>query len=368
MPRLIATIALLALASACASPGVPPGGHVDTEGPQVVSTTPDSGKTGVTPREVVFRFDEVVSERPSGAATLEALFVISPREGTPKVDWHRSEVTVKPRRAWRSNVTYTVSLLPGMADLRGNIRNTGKTVIFSTGSSLGIGSISGRVFNWAAGAPAPRAVVEARSVTDTALVFVTVADSMGAFSLTNLGPASYRLRGIIDDNRNRGLDPREAWDTATIVVTATARHELLAFVHDSVPATLSSVVLRDSVTLELVLDWPIDPAQELTPANVTVTAADSTRIGVTSVTRSPVDTAGTLGFKSPRPPPARSILVTLGSPIRNAGEFRVRAVGLRNLEGIPSSSERVVRLGPVPTGTPGPVTPSPPPPTAPIKR
>jgi hypothetical protein len=200
---------------------------------------------------------------------------------------------------------------------------------------------------------------------------VAVSDSTGAFVFTRLAPGPYRLRGIIDDNSNRGLDRREAWDTTTVVLADSARRELLAFVHDSVPATLSSVVLRDSVTLELLLDSPVDPTQELTAANVTVTASDSTRIPLTSVARSPVDTAGLLGFKPPRPPPPRSILVKLGSPIRDTREFRVRAIGLRNLEGIPSNSERVVRLGPVPRATPGavaPVPPPPPPPPAPIKR
>ena len=371
MLRPTATIALLALGSACASPGIPPGGPVDTEGPQVVGTSPDSGSTGVTPKEVVFRFDEVVSERPSGAATLEGLVVISPRDGAPNVDWNRSEVAVKPRRGFRPNVTYTVSILPGMTDLRGNVRNTGKTIVFSTGSSMGIGTISGRVFNWAAGAPVPRAVVEARSTADTSLVFVTIADSTGAYVLTNLNPASYRLRGIIDENQNRGLDRREPWDTTTVALTDTARRELLAFVHDSIAARLSSAVMRDSITVELVLDSPVDPGQQLTTANVAVTASDSTRFPIVSVTRSPVDTVGVLGFKPSRPPPARSLLVKLGTPIRTPSDFRVRAIDLRSLEGSASTSERVVRLGPVPLPTaapPAPPTPPPPPPASPVRR
>jgi hypothetical protein len=345
---------------------MPPGGPTDTEGPKVVNVAPDSGKTGVTPREVVFRFDEVVSERPAGG-TLDALFVVSPRQGAPNVDWHRNEVTVRLRRGWRPNTTYTVSLLPGITDLRGNVRNTGATVVFSTGSAIATGQISGRVFNWVAGSPAPRALVEARPAADTSVAFVAVADSSGAYSVTNLAPGSYRLRGVIDDNNNHALDRREAWDTTTVTLTDNAQRELLTFVHDSVATTLSSVVLRDSVTLELLLDSPVDPAQQLTDANVSVTASDSTRIAVTSVTRSPVDTAGALGFKPSRPPPARSLLVKVGTPILTAREFRVRAIEIRSLEGTPTTSERIVRLAPAPAGVSPTVTPPPPPP-APIKR
>ena len=54
---------------------------MDTQAPQIVDIAPDSGRTGITPRDVIFRFDEVVSERPTGAASLNAMFLISPREG-----------------------------------------------------------------------------------------------------------------------------------------------------------------------------------------------------------------------------------------------------------------------------------------------
>jgi Big-like domain-containing protein len=366
MPRPSSTFLWLALLYGCASPGIPPGGPTDTDGPKVVGTAPDSGATGVSPRDVVFSFDEIVNELPAGAPTLEGLFVISPREGTPSVDWHRREISVRPRKGWRSNVTYTVSMLPGITDLRGNIRNTGATIVFSTGPSLANGAILGRLFNWVAGVPAPKGFVEARNPADTSLAYVAVADSTGAFALTNLAPGTYLVRGVIDDNGNRGLDRREAWDTTTIAVTETTRRDLLAFVRDSVRTTLANVVLRDSVTLELLLDSPVDPAQNLTSANVTVTAADSTRIPIASVVRSPVDTAGSTGFRPPRPPPARSILVKLGFPLRATRDFRVRTIEIRSLEGRPTTSERVVTLGPVPIPT-TPVPP-PPPPTAPIRR
>ena len=68
--RLIARVMIIAAAIvggqlACASPGIPPGGPVDTEAPKVLRIVPDSGKTGLTPPEVLFVFDKVVSERPA---------------------------------------------------------------------------------------------------------------------------------------------------------------------------------------------------------------------------------------------------------------------------------------------------------------
>src|SRR3954465_13638806 len=127
---------LILLVAGCASPGMPPGGPPDVAAPEILSITPDSGTVGVKPKEVVFHFDEVVSERPTGATTLADLFMISPRDGVPSVSWHRDAITVKPAHGWRANTPYTVILLRGLADIRGNVRNTGATTFFSTGATI----------------------------------------------------------------------------------------------------------------------------------------------------------------------------------------------------------------------------------------
>src|ERR1700737_1375693 len=92
----------------CASPGMPPGGPPDTAPPKIVSIIPDSGSVGVKPKEVIFKFDEVVAERPPSATTLAALFLISPRGGVPGVSWHRDAIAVKPAHGFRPNTPYTV--------------------------------------------------------------------------------------------------------------------------------------------------------------------------------------------------------------------------------------------------------------------
>ena len=169
--RVAAATALIAILAVCASPGIPPGGPVDRDAPQLIDIAPDSGATATTPRAAIFRFNEVVSERPSGAPSLSALFLISPREGTPDVDWNREEIAVRPSRGWRRNTAYTVTMLPGMSDLRGNVRNAGAVLVFSTGSEIPQSRIGGTVFNWLTGSLAPRAFVEVRPVSDTTISF-----------------------------------------------------------------------------------------------------------------------------------------------------------------------------------------------------
>jgi len=113
---------VVALVAGCASAGAPPGGPEDRAPPAIVSITPDSGATNVALKQVEFRFDEVVSDRPTAGKTeLDQLFLVSPFDGSPRVYWHRNHIDVRPRKGFRANTADAVTLLPGLADLRGNV-------------------------------------------------------------------------------------------------------------------------------------------------------------------------------------------------------------------------------------------------------
>ena len=341
---------------------MPPGGPVDTTAPNVIAVTPDSGSVNAKPGDVVFKFDETVAERPSAAPTLGDLFLVSPRDGAPNVGWHRGEVSVKPRRGWKSNTAYTITMLPGITDLRGNVRNTGKVIVFSTGPTIPTSRLSGTIFNWVSGSIAQKALVEARPATDTTIDFVAAGDSVGQFVFSNLPPGSYRVRGIIDDNNNKGLDPREAWDTTTVTLADSARVELFAFAHDSVAPRLTEVAMRDSATLELLFDRAIDPNQQLTPNIIDIKRADSTVVQVLSVAKGGA-TGDTTAAPTPRPlrpTPSTSLLVKLAVPLHQATTLRVRAINIRSLDGIAKTTERTARVDPNPPPAPPPAKVPPP--------
>lgn len=360
--------ACLSLA-ACASPGTPPGGPVDTEAPKILRISPDSGATGATPRNMVIRFDEVVSERPTGAASLNALVLISPMDGEPSVDWNRSELAIRPRRGWRPNTAYTVTILPGISDLRGNIRNEGAVTMFSTGATIPSGRIAGTLFNWVEGRPLARAIVQARPVTDTTLIYLSATDSTGVFNIGNLPAGAYNVRGFSDENSNRGLDPREAWDSTTIQLADSANVELLAFVRDSVGTRLLSVNVRDSVSLELTFDNPLSPTALPTAANVSVAGPDSVSLQIVAITPPPPDTV-IPGVRRPsRPLPPRMIVVKLARPLAPKTTYRIRVIDAANLVGVRRSSDRTVTTPDLVAPSPQPATatpvPPPPPPASP---
>jgi hypothetical protein len=392
--RLIAAVALGALA--CAQMSAPPGGPVIKVPPKLVAISPESGAVNVHPKDVELQFDAVLSERPSGsgATDLEGLVLISPRAGEPDVAWHRSRITIKGKRDWKPNTAYTITVLPGLADLRGNVRKEPTTLTFSTGPTIPNTAIRGVLFDWPAGRPVAGGMVEAIAHPDTTIVYLARADSMGRFTVPHAPPGTYTVRGYNDANNDRALAPREPWDSAQVVLHDSARVELLAFIHDTVGPGIQQVSILDSTTLRVTFDKPLDPAQRIDTTLASLTRADSTKVPLVRVVAGPAwdssraqaaraadtsraraDTAaqrrnaapfgrrpGADTTKPPPPPPTMSrpappldIVLELGRPLAPEATYRVAIHNARNLLGKGASSTRtftVPKAAPPPKAAP----------------
>ena len=295
--RTALTAATLVALGACASPGMPPGGPPDSDVPALVRIVPDSNATNVRSDVVRLHFDEVISERPgnpraaagTGAARggpspsapggsigadLASIVLISPSDGRERMEWRRTAIEIKPRGGFRPNTTYRVSVLPGVADLRGNVIATPLEFVFSTGAEIPAGEINGVVFDWAAAGPARLARVEVFPVGDSAYRWSARADSLGRFTVRDLSPGRYTLRAWMDGDNDRRLGSRESFDSATVTMDRTAQLELYAFVHDTLPARLESVEVADSLTLRLRFDRVLLASWDPTGA-VEIVGADS---------------------------------------------------------------------------------------------
>jgi hypothetical protein len=354
--RLIAAVMFVL---ACAQTGMPPGGPPDKAAPQIIAIIPDSGSVGVKPKEVLFRFDEVVAERPPSVTTLGDLFLISPRDGVPRASWHRDAIAVKPAHGWRPNTPYTVIMMRGLADIRGNVRNTGATTFFSTGPTIPRTRISGQVFDWVSGASAAGALVESFVSPDSMHPYVALVDSGGTFVLEHVPPARYAVRAYLDRNKNLGIDPSEPWDSTTVNLTDSTRLELLLFVHDTAPPRLRDVAAVDSLTLRLTFDKPMDPAQTLAAANFAVVGPDSVPVPIASVSPERKDTTAKVAAPTPtragvipradttaaakpvmsRPTAVSTVIITLQRPLTPKVVYRVRVIGIRGLLGVTGNSE-----------------------------
>lgn len=372
--RLI--VATTPLISGCASVSRPPGGPDDKDPPRIIASSIDTNATSVSVKKLDIRFDEVISERPSatlgsgtGPVSLEAVVLLSPRTGSTKVDWHRDRITIEPRGGFRANTTYRITLLPGITDTRGNVRQEASSIVFSTGPSALPFSILGRVFDWPTSTPAPSAVVEAVANPDTkdSLVYVSVADSTGQFELGPLGPGKYLVRTYIDADRNRERGVLERWDSVTVNVTDHRPVvELRAIQRDTAIIGIERVEVMDSTWVRVVLDKPYDPRTPLQPTLVMLQRADSTQVSVIAVMTdgqatslrprtdssarpvapvavAPVADSNSARIPAPKPslPPPEKVIVLRLDPansLKPGQSYRVTVRALRNLVGNAGSS------------------------------
>jgi hypothetical protein len=395
-------LTLIAAVAACAQTGAPPGGPPDAEPPRIVRVRPDTNARNVRAGAVSMQFDEVISERPQGVTGLAGLFLISPSIGDPVVAWHRTRLEVRPRGGFRSNTTYTVTMLPGLTDLDNNVDSSGATIVFSTGPTIAQGQITGTVFDWPGDKVAAHGVVEAISLPDS-IHYIASADSLGDFVLGHVPNGRFLLRGLIDLNKNRRVDPRELFDTVTVTLTDSLHRALYAFVHDTLGPGIATVTVRDSITIKLTLDRALDTSLVITPSLFSLKATDSTELRIVSaLTQRMFDRhiadslrvkqiqdsvraalkgdsarradSARVNAKIERPAgrravavrpgapdsaardtvqrkaaklmiqiPSMDVLLRLEKPLPPSAVFRVRAFGLRSLLGRERSSERLFR-------------------------
>lgn len=372
MRHALTVIAALAVTGACASPGLPPGGPTISSFPRVIATLPDTGAVNVRPGKVLVRYDDVISEQATGGS-LSRVVLISPWDGEPKVDWRRTGMAIAPRKGWRMNTAYTITILPGVGDLQGKPSPYGYVLRFSTGPTIPTSTLRGVAFDWVANKALPKATIQAVDLSDTTLMHVTVADSTGRYALGGLPSGTYLVRAVDEKSPNRYIDAREPWDSTTVILRDSARADLYMFVHDTMPVRINELRLVDSVTISLVLDKPLLPGAPIGIEAVRVVKSDSTVVAVRSVLTGaqaqaakaredslaqaadttskrdpsaaraipprrsidPLQRRDTLPVVPPpepkKAPPATELVVTLAVPLQPATTYRITLTGVRNL-------------------------------------
>ena len=373
MRRRLIALAASAGALACASASPPPGGAEDLAPPQLVDVSPDSNAVNVRDRNVVFQFDETINDRGSGAQEIDNYFLVSPSDGSPRVSWRRSRIEVRPRDGFRENTAYTVTLLPGLSDLRGNATRAGASVVFSTGPEIPPHRVTGIVFDWVAERPAPRAFIQA--VTPDSVIYLAQSDSVGRFTVGPLPAGGYLVRAIVDANGNRALDRSEAFDTARVTTPQATPLELRTAPRDTLPARIASVSTVDSLSLRVTFDRFLDPDQPPPASAFRLVAADSSAVAVLAALVPRAEQAETQAREQVRldslrradslagrplaprvaapparvappgsapsvPPPYTSLLLRIGRPLAPAATYRLSVSVARGLSGREQGSER----------------------------
>ncbi len=374
---------VLLTAAACAKQEPPPGTEPDQSPPGIRSITPADGS--VVPRPdgpLRVRFDEPI-EPPRGLARrLEASPVYSYR-----VEFGFDDIRVRPEEGWRPGAVYRIRFPGGVTDLLGNEREEPFEVTFSTGPAITDTRVSARIVDRVERRPQEGARVLFLAVEGDSVPYGAVADTGGRVELPSLPPDAYRAYAFRDLNGNRTLDRRlEPWDSAAFRLPdagATVELDLRLLEPDSTPPRLALAEAVDSVEVELTFDDHLDPAQDVDAGAVTVTAAGGDTVELAGVgttraaagfavedtaaedTAARADTAApeaavadTLGPEAAAEPPgdtlpaddtlppgdtvpadtlplpSRTLHLRTDRPLRDSVRYRVRASGIRNLQGL----------------------------------
>ena len=293
--RVRVVAGLLLGAVACARIGPPTGGPDDKIAPKLLATNPES--LGVYPawhHDVEFHFDEVISEGSSpnqglGTGDLEKLVILSPTDRIPVVDWHRDHISVHPREGWRRDRVYRVELLPGVTDLRRNRSDTSTVLTFSTGGPAPTDTLHGMAVDWVQGKLARGALIELMLLPDS-LMYRTLTDSTGRYTIGPLPHGSWAVIGALDQNHNLRRERRESYDSVMGVGSPGAVSPLWLLPRDTVGPRIQGITQRDSVSATVSFTQPLDPAQALPVSAVRLTLLrDSTPVSFRSLLPEAVD-------------------------------------------------------------------------------
>jgi hypothetical protein len=135
-----AVLATLA-AGGCARVGPPGGGPEDTTPPEVLSTQPAAGATGV-PVDTVVRIE--FSEDMNRVA-VERAFSLEPEVDLKNLAWDGRSLVVRPESDLPDSTTFVASIASGVDDSHGVGLEGDFSLTFSTGPTIDTGIIAGEV-------------------------------------------------------------------------------------------------------------------------------------------------------------------------------------------------------------------------------
>lgn len=195
MQYIVIALVMIILQS-CANPLPPTGGPRDTEGPLIIRTIPKDRTIGFNEKTITIEFNEYVDRN----KVLQNIH-ITPTI-TYEATWSGRELELTFTESLQSNTTYSLTIGTDYADYAGNRPLEAKTVIFSTGSALDTGSISGMVAGQSLGVSVfllpVNDSIESFNPTKSISMYKTQIGSNGQFTFSALSNGRYRIYAIQD--------------------------------------------------------------------------------------------------------------------------------------------------------------------------
>ena len=192
-------------AGSCANIIPPGGGPRDTIPPVLVGAVPKDSLTFFKANKIVLTFDEYIQlDNP-----LDNIIVSPNPVNAPEVTGKLKTVTIKLRDSLLPNTTYSINFGNALKDVNeGNIRKN-FTYLFSTGSHIDDGTISGKVLLARTGRIDSTLIVVLQSnLNDSAIVkdrplYYTRLDGKGNFQFHNLPAGTFAIYALPNDYTKR---------------------------------------------------------------------------------------------------------------------------------------------------------------------
>lgn len=276
-------LGLAASALGCAKEEPPPGSLPDQAPPEVASFRPPLGSVQPDLGDGFrVRFNEPIRENRGLARSMTA----SPAYRY-RVSFGFSTFDVRPEEGWRPAV-YRFVFPPPFTDVLGNRSEDTITAVFSTGPPVTETRVAGRLRDRVTGRPVEGGRAVFLSGGPDSVPYSALAGPEGTFVLPSVPPDSYSAYGFEDLNANLSVDPLlEPVDSAGFVLegeTDSVYLDLLLVEPDTTPPVLYAVRSRDSTSVLLTFDDPIDPDRGLEGATVAIEAEETgTSLPVTEV-------------------------------------------------------------------------------------
>ncbi|MCP4580624.1 MAG: hypothetical protein GY839_03345 [candidate division Zixibacteria bacterium] len=266
---------------ACAKVQAPTGGPEDKSQPGIISVKPQTNSVNVpldTELEVIF------SKNMNKAVTEKAVFISPLFFDYPEFSWSGKKLKIKLPEKLKPNTTHVLTIGAAAQDNRGN--KLGQTISssFSTGETISMGSVFGKVLStdtrklniWAYRLESGRLDTFWMELPD----FVTQPDSFGEFRFEYLSHGDYLVVAVDDKNDDQfWAPPGEKLALPDTLVTLNDNQQefgplvMMPVDRDTLQPYLSGVISPDNRTIRIEFSQRMDSAFVLLPESYRINIA-----------------------------------------------------------------------------------------------
>ncbi|MFN5762513.1 MAG: Ig-like domain-containing domain [Sphingobacteriales bacterium] len=184
----------------CGQPLPPTGGMKDTIPPNLIRALPKDSATNTIAKKIILEFDEYVQLQ-----EVQQQLVVSPvPKIQPLIESKLRTVTISIKDTLQDNTTYSFNFGNSLQDINENNPLKNFTYVFSTGSSIDSGNISGQILIAETGKPDSTILAILHpDLSDTAVVkkkpkYMTRLNGEGFFTFRYVAPGTYNLFALKD--------------------------------------------------------------------------------------------------------------------------------------------------------------------------